>query len=278
MNFHQKQSAPAILMTAYLCSMYETLLYEIRDAVGYITLNRPDRFNAFNEKMSAELLTVLREVKKDKKARAVVIRGAGKAFCSGQDLKDIVGVERSLGESVEKRYNPMVTALHELEKPVIASVNGVAAGAGAGLALACDYVIAAQSASFVIAFVNVGLSLDTATSFHLVRTVGLKRAFALATLGERLPAETALQWGLINQVVEDNRLEEATHDIARRFAAQAPRALALIKRLLLRSFERSYEEALRHELYYQEIAGRTKDYKEGVQAFVEKRKPDFTGE
>ncbi|MCX8112126.1 MAG: enoyl-CoA hydratase-related protein [Bacteroidia bacterium] len=258
--------------------MYETILYEVRETVGYITLNRPDRYNAFNEKMSSELLSVLREVRKDRGIRAVVIRGSGKAFCSGQDLKDIVGVERSLGESVEKRYNPMVMAIHELEKPVIASVNGVAAGAGAGLALACDYVIAARSASFVIAFINVGLSLDTATSFHLVRTIGLKRAFALAALGERLPAETAYQWGLITEVVEDEKLEEATQSLALKLANQAPRALALIKRLLLRSFERSYEEGLKYELYYQEIAGRTKDYKEGVQAFVEKRKPNFTGE
>ncbi|MCS7153368.1 MAG: enoyl-CoA hydratase-related protein [Bacteroidia bacterium] len=258
--------------------MYGTLLYEQRDAVTYITLNRPERYNAFNEQMSAELLAALKEARKDKNSRVVVIRGAGKAFCSGQDLKDIVGVERSLGESVEKRYNPLVTALHELEKPVIASVNGVAAGAGAGLALACDYIIAARSASFVIAFVNVGLSLDTATSFHLVRSIGLKRAFALAALGDRLPAETAYEWGLVNQLVEDEKLEEATHEVALRFAAQAPRALSLIKKLLLRSFERSYEEALKYELYYQEIAGRTQDYKEGVQAFVEKRKPNFRGQ
>ncbi|MCX7606617.1 MAG: enoyl-CoA hydratase-related protein [Bacteroidia bacterium] len=257
--------------------MYETLLYEIRDAIAYITLNRPDRFNAFNEKMSAEILSALKEVRKDKGVRAVVVRGAGKAFCSGQDLKDILGVKRSLGDSVEKRYNPMVQAIHELEKPIIASVNGVAAGAGAGLALACDYILAAQSASFVIAFVNVGLSLDTATSFHLVRTIGLKRAFALATLGDRLSAETALEWGLINEVVPDEKLEEATHAIALRYASQAPKAVGYIKKLLLRSFERSYEEALRYELYYQELAGRTEDYQEGIQAFVEKRKPNFQG-
>ncbi|MCS7189185.1 MAG: enoyl-CoA hydratase-related protein [Bacteroidia bacterium] len=258
--------------------MYETLLYDKRDSVAYITLNRPDRFNAFNEKMSAEILSLLREVKRDKNIRTVVIRGTGKAFCSGQDLKDIVGVKRSLGESVEKRYNPMVQALHELEKPIIASVNGVAAGAGAGLAFACDYIIAARSASFVIAFVNVGLSLDTATSFHLVRTVGLKRAFELATLGDRIPAEKALEWGLINQVVEDEKLEEATHALALRYAAQAPIAVAYIKKLLLRSFERSYEEALKYEYYYQELAGRTQDYQEGLSAFVEKRKPAFRGE
>jgi 2-(1,2-epoxy-1,2-dihydrophenyl)acetyl-CoA isomerase len=258
--------------------MYETLLYEAKEGVGYLTLNRPDRFNAFNEKMSAELLAALREVRKDKGVRVLVIRGAGKAFCSGQDLKDILGVKRSLGESVEKRYNPLVTALHELEKPVIASVNGVAAGAGAGLAFACDYIIAAASASFVIAFVNVGLSLDTATSFHLTRTIGLKRAFALATLGDRLPAEQALAWGLINEVVPDEKLEEATHALALRYAAQAPKAIAYIKKLLLRSTERSYEEALRQELYYQELAGRTQDYQEGLKAFVEKRKPTFRGE
>ncbi len=261
----------------YLCLMYETLLYEVREGVGYITLNRPDRFNAFNETMSAELLALLREVRKAPQVRAVVIRGAGRAFCSGQDLKDIVGVQRSLGESVERRYNPLVRSLHELEKPIIASVNGVAAGAGVGLALACDYVLAAQSASFVVAFVNVGLSLDTGTSFHLVRSIGLKRAFELATLGERLPAETALNWGLINKVVEDAQLETETHRIAVTYAEKAPKALAHIKKLLLRSFERTYEEALQYELYYQELAGRTEDYREGIQAFVEKRKPVFTG-
>jgi len=257
--------------------MYETILYEVREAVAYITLNRPDRFNAFNEQMSHELLNALREVRKAADVRVLVIRGAGKAFCSGQDLKDIIGVKRSLGESVEKRYNPLVRALHELEKPVIASVNGVAAGAGVGLALACDYVIAAESASFVVAFVNVGLSLDTGTSFHLVRTVGLKRAFELGTLGERLSAPTALEWGLINKVVPDDRLPEETHRIATLYAEKPPKALAYIKRLLLRSYERSYEDALQQELYYQELAGRTEDYQEGIQAFVEKRKPQFRG-
>ncbi|MCS7161861.1 MAG: enoyl-CoA hydratase-related protein [Bacteroidia bacterium] len=258
--------------------MYETLLYEVREAVAYLTLHRPDRYNAFNEKMSMEFLDALRRVGKDKAVRVLVITGAGKAFCSGQDLKEVVGVERSLGDSVARRYNPMVRGLHELEKPVIASVNGVAAGAGVGLALACDYVIASKAATFVLAFVNVGLSLDTATSFHLVRTVGLKRAFALAALGEPLNAEQALAWGLINEVVEEAKLAEATHALALKLAAKAPRALALIKKLLLRASERSYEEALQYELYYQEIAGRTQDYKEGVQAFVEKRKPVFRGE
>jgi 2-(1,2-epoxy-1,2-dihydrophenyl)acetyl-CoA isomerase len=257
--------------------MYETILYEVREGVAYLTLNRPDRFNAFNEAMSYELLAALREAKKAREVRAVVIQGSGKAFCSGQDLKDILGVKRSLGESVEKRYNALVRALHELEKPIIASVNGVAAGAGVGLALACDYILAARSASFVVAFVNVGLSLDTGTSFHLVRTVGLKRAFELATLGERLSAETAFQWGLINKLVEEANLAEETHRVATAYAEKPPKALAYIKQLLLRSFERTYEEALQQELYHQELAGRTEDYQEGLHAFVEKRKAQFRG-
>jgi 2-(1,2-epoxy-1,2-dihydrophenyl)acetyl-CoA isomerase len=146
-----------------------------------------------------------------------------------------------------------------------------------GLALACDYVIAAESASFVVAFINVGLSLDTGTSFHLVRTIGLKRAFELATLGERIPAQTALTWGMINKVVPDADLPSETHRIATLYAEKPPKALAYIKKLLLRSFERSYEEALQQELYYQELAGRTQDYQEGLRAFVEKRKPQFQG-
>ncbi len=257
--------------------MYEAILYEVREAIAYITLHRPDRFNAFNEKMSYELLNALREARKATDVRVIVIQGSGKAFCSGQDLKDILGVRRSLGDSVEKRYNPLVRAIHEVEKPVIASVNGVAAGAGVGLVLACDYVIAAESASFVVAFVNVGLSLDTGTSFHLVRTIGLKRSFEMASLGERVSASTALSWGLVNKVVPDSELSQETHRLATLYAEKPPKALAYIKKLLLRSFERSYEEALQQELYYQELAGRTEDYQEGLQAFVEKRKPQFKG-
>ena len=205
------------------------------------------------------------------------INWAGKAFCSGQDLKDVAGKTRSLGESVEKRYNPMTRLVNTIEKPFICRLNGVAAGAGAGLALACDYVIAAESASFVFAFVNIGLVMDSGSSWTLPRLVGKRKAFELATLGERISAKQALELNMINQVVPDQELDAAVEAIAQRYAASATKAIGLMKRMLNQATESSLEEALTMEMYCQEIAGQTEDYKEGVLSFQEKRKAQFTG-
>ncbi|MCS7074102.1 MAG: enoyl-CoA hydratase-related protein [Bacteroidia bacterium] len=257
--------------------MYQHLLYEVAGGIATITLNRPDRFNAFNNELSFELIDVLKRCDKDNAVRVIVITGAGKAFCSGQDLKDVAGKNRSLGESVEKRYNPMTRLVNSIEKPFICRLNGVAAGAGAGLALACDYVIAAESASFVFAFVNIGLVLDSGSSWTLPRLVGKRKAFELATLGERISAKQALDWGMVNQVVPDEQLDETVATIAQRYANSATKAIGLMKRMLNRSMESTLEEALTQEMFCQEIAGQTDDYKEGVLAFTEKRKPNFQG-
>lgn len=257
--------------------MYETILFDQQDKVATITLNRPDRYNAFNELMSKELISVLRTCQKDPQIRAVVIGGAGKAFCSGQDLKDVEGKPRSLGESVERRYNPLVKLLRETEKPFICRMNGVAAGAGASLALACDHVVAAEEARMLWAFVNIGLVLDSGSSWTLPRLVGQRKAFELAALGEPIGANEALRLGLINEVVPADQLDARCAALAAAYAAKAPKALGLIKRMLQRSYESSLDEMLLMEKQSQEIAGRTEDYQEGVRAFVEKRKPEFRG-
>jgi 2-(1,2-epoxy-1,2-dihydrophenyl)acetyl-CoA isomerase len=257
--------------------MSEILLYEVKDRVATITLNRPDRYNAFDNPLSFEFIDALKEARKDTNVRAVVLTGAGKAFCSGQDLQAVVGTKRSLGESVEKRYNPMVRLITTTEKPFICRMNGVAAGAGASLALACDYVVAVDTASMVWAFANIGLVLDSGSSFFLPRLLGRQKAFELATLGEKIPIAEAQRLGLVNQVVPAEQLDETVNAIAQRYAAAPTKAIGLIKRMLHRSFESSLEEQLEQEKFGQEIAGRTEDYQEGVKAFVEKRKPNYVG-
>lgn len=257
--------------------MYETIEYSLDNQVATIMLNRPDRYNAFNETMSQELLQALKQCRKDPAVRAVVLTGAGKAFCSGQDLKDRTGTPGSLGESVERRYNPMIKLVRETEKPFIARLNGVAAGAGASLALACDYVVAAEGARLLWAFVNIGLVLDSGSSWFLPRMAGHRKAFELAALGEPIDADAALDLGLINRVVTTAELDQAVADVAAAFASKAPKAVGLIKRMLNRSFESSLDEMLDMEKHCQEIAGRTEDYHEGVLAFSEKRAPKFQG-
>jgi 2-(1,2-epoxy-1,2-dihydrophenyl)acetyl-CoA isomerase len=220
---------------------------------------------------------VLKEARRDPAVRAIVLTGAGKAFCSGQDLKDIQGKKRSLGESVDKRYNPMIRLITGTEKPFICRMNGVAAGAGASMALACDYVVAVDTASMVWAFANIGLVPDSGSSFFLPRLVGRQKAFELATLGEKVSAAQALELGLVNKVVPAEELDAAVHAIAQRYAQAPTKAIGLIKRMLHRSFESSLDDMLEMEKFGQEIAGRTDDYQEGVNAFVEKRKPVYQG-
>ncbi|MDZ4847085.1 MAG: enoyl-CoA hydratase-related protein [Chitinophagales bacterium] len=259
--------------------MYKTILFEIIGKKATITLNRPDAFNAFNGDMNTELQAVLREVAKNAAIRVVVITGTGKAFCAGQDLKEIQGVEnRSLAESIRQRYNPLITGMRNLPKPIICKLNGIAAGAGCSFALACDMIIASENASLLEAFVNVGLVLDSGSAYFLPRLVGAARAFELATMGKKISAQDALQWGMINKVVPATELDKAVDEVVEYYANAPTKTIGMIKKMLNKSFHSDLDTMLEAEALYQEIAGFSKDYKEGVKAFIEKRKANFTGE
>ncbi|WP_299761023.1 enoyl-CoA hydratase-related protein [uncultured Pontibacter sp.] len=257
---------------------YECLLYDVQDGVATITLNRPDVFNAFNDQQSYDLQDALKQVSRDENVRVVVLTGAGKAFCSGQDLKAIASAsKRDLSESLEKRYNPIIRAMRNLPKPIICKLNGVAAGAGCSLALACDMVVASSKASMIEVFVNVGLVLDSGSSFFLPRVVGSLKAFELSTLGSKVSAEEALQLGMVNSVVAPEELDGAVAELAARYAAGPTKAIGLMKKMLNKSFSSTLDEMLDYEAHCQKIAGNSEDYKEGVTAFNEKRKPQFKG-
>jgi 2-(1,2-epoxy-1,2-dihydrophenyl)acetyl-CoA isomerase len=257
---------------------YETILFEVNNGIANLTLNRPDVFNAFNEQLSADVNDALKKTAKDKSIRVLVITGAGKAFCSGQDLKDIAGKkDRSLSESLYKRYNPMIRAIRNLPIPVVCKLNGVAAGAGCSLALACDMIIASEQASLIEIFVNVGLVLDSGSSYFLPRLVGSAKAFELAALGSKVSAQQAADWGMINKVVKAEVLDEEVEKLANHFSMAPTKAIGLMKKMLIKSFTSNLDEMLEYEAFCQEIAGRSSDYKEGVDAFNQKRKPSFTG-
>lgn len=260
---------------------YQNIIAEEKNGVGYLTFNRPKALNSFNVDMHREVAEVLNQWTKNPNVRCVVISGEGRGFCAGQDLGDRVvdpnAEAPDLGYSIETYYNPLIKTIVNMPKPVICAVNGVAAGAGANIALACDLVIAAKSANFVQAFCRLGLVPDSAGSWFLPRAVGHARAMGLTLLGDKLPAETAKEWGMIWDVVEDAELKTKVTELAERLAKQPTFGLSLIKKAIHQSSNNTFDEQVLLERDLQRIAGRSEDYREGLQDFMNKREPNFKG-
>jgi 2-(1,2-epoxy-1,2-dihydrophenyl)acetyl-CoA isomerase len=255
-----------------------TLLVETKDGVATLTLNRPDKLNAFNRTLSGELVAALGSIAKDDNVRAILLTGAGRAFCAGQDLAEAIpkGDESpDLGAIVKAVYTPVIRGIRTIEKPVVAAVNGIAAGAGAQLALLCDIVVASPAASFVWSFTKIGVIPDTAGTFLLPRMVGLQRASALTMLHDKISAEQAREWGLVYKVADP--VVDAAREIAQQLAKLPTRALGLTKRGFNQSLGLDLEKAMAFEEDLQREAGLSGDYKEGVKAFLEKRQPVYTG-
>ncbi len=251
--------------------------------VRTLTLNRPDVLNSFNNDLLASLGKAVRDAEKDKVVRCLVITGAGRGFSAGQDLADVSERYKSdapieLGGHLREKYHPIISRIRSMEKPVIASINGVAAGAGCSLALACDLRIAAESASFIEAFINVGLAPDSGSTFFLPRLVGFSKALELAFTGRKVKADEALQIGLVNRVVPDADLAAETTRLAGQLASLPTRAIGLTKRAINAAWNNDLEAQLDYEAMLQTTAGQTKDHREGISAFLEKRRPNFTGE
>jgi len=257
---------------------FDTILFDVQDGILTITLNRPDVLNAFNEQMTADLRAAFLRADEDQEIRVVVVTGAGRAFCSGQDLKDIQGEERrNLGESLERRYNPLIRSMRTLPKPVIAAINGACAGAGLSLALACDMRIAAENAKLIEVFIRIGLVPDSGSSWFMPRLLGYARAFELCATGRDVRADEAERLGLVNKVVHPDLLRDYTMSVARQFATAPTQAIGQIKRMLDYAVNHTLDETLDFEKQMQEHAGYSHDYSEGKMAFLEKRPPIFKG-
>ena len=258
--------------------MEESILFEIQDQVGIITLNRPKVYNSFNREMALSLQARLSECEKSEEVRAILITGAEKAFCAGQDLAEAISPEGpGISKIVSEHYNPIITKLRELEKPIVCAVNGVAAGAGANIALACDITIAAESASFIQAFSKIGLIPDSGGTYLLPRMIGRQKATALIMLGEKVSAEDAEKMGMIYKVCPNDTFADEALNIAKKLAQMPTIGLGLTKRALNYSFTNDLSTQLAIEEQLQSAAAQTADYQEGVHAFLEKRKARFIG-
>lgn len=259
--------------------MSKSILIKIENKIAYITLNRPEVFNSFNREMAFLLQDTLDTCEKNEDVRAIVLTGNGKAFCAGQDLKEVTDPDLNPGfkKILEEHYNPIITRIRSIKKPVIGAINGVAAGAGANIALACDVVIAHEKVSFIQAFSLIGLVPDSAGTFFLPRLIGFQKALALAMLGDKISAEEAEKMGMIYKMIPLENFEEEVHKLALKMANMPTKALGLIKELYNKSMSNTLEDQLALESKLQIDAAQTNDYAEGVAAFIEKRKPNFKG-
>ncbi len=259
--------------------MNESILLKIENNVAHISLNRPEVFNSFNREMALKLQNTLDECETNNKVRAIVLTGNGKAFCAGQDLKEVTSPELNPGfkKILEEHYNPIVKRIRTIKKPIIAAVNGVAAGAGANIALACDVVVANEKASFIQAFSLIGLIPDSAGTFFLPRLIGFQKASAIAMLGDKINAQEAERIGMIYKYVPSEEFEETIEKLALKMAKMPTKALGMIKELLNKSMTNNLDQQLEMESKYQIEVAQSEDYNEGVKAFIEKRKPNFKG-
>lgn len=259
--------------------MNESILLKIENKIAYITLNRPEVFNSFNREMALRLQDTLDACEKNDEVRAIVLTGNGKAFCAGQDLKEVTSPELNPGfkKILEEHYNPIITRIRSIKKPIIGAINGVAAGAGANIALACDIVVAHEKVSFIQAFSLIGLVPDSAGTFFLPRLIGFQKALALAMLGDKVSAEEADKMGMLYKVLPLESFEQEVNELALKLANMPTKALGMIKELFNTSMTNDLEAQLAMESKFQIEAAQTEDYAEGVAAFVEKRKPNFIG-